>query len=105
MTTVVFLLFLFNVRGVVSDPTGRPVPGAIVACGAQTQTTDSTGAFELPNPCDATITKAGFAPAKISLKETNQITLALATASDRVLVTATGAPIALDEAGVAADVF
>jgi vitamin B12 transporter len=105
MTTVVFLLFLFNVRGVVSDPTGRPVPGATVACGTEIQTTDSMGAFELPNSCEATIAKAGFAPAKVSLKETNQITLALATTSDRVLVTATGAPIALDEAGVAADVF
>ncbi len=34
-----------------------------------------------------------------------QITLALAPSSDRVVVTATGAPLALDEAGVAATVF
>ena len=105
MPTAVFFLFLSLVRGVVSDPTGRPVPGVTVACGTETKTTDATGAFELPNPCEATITKAGFAPAKVSLKEINQITLALAPASDRVLVTASGAPVALEEAGVAADVF
>ena len=34
MTTLFYFLFLsFNVRGVVSDPSGRPVEGAQVACG------------------------------------------------------------------------
>ena len=108
MATAVFWLFLFTVRGVVSDPTGRPVPGATVACGTQAseiQTTDAAGAFELPDACEATISKEGFATAKVSLAETNRITLALAPTSDRVVVTATGSPVSLDEAGVAADVF
>ncbi len=105
MTIVVILFLLFEVRGVVSDPTGRPVPGAVVACGTETKTTDSAGAFEMANPCEASITKPGFAPTKVSLSATSNITLALAPASDRVVVTATGAPVALEEAGVAADVF
>ena len=106
MTTAVFLLFLFEVRGVVSDPTGRPVEGAQVACGTEIHSTDSNGAFEMPSACEATITKPGFAPAKVSLGAAeSQITLALAPSSDRVVVTATGAPLALDEAGVAATIF
>ncbi len=95
------------VRGVViHDPTGRPVPGVTVACGTETKTTDSTGAFEAPQSVRSHHhQRPGFAPVKVSLNETNQITLALAPASDRVLVTASGAPVALEEAGVAADVF
>ena len=109
MTAAVFLLFLFQVRGVVSDPAGRPVQGAQVACGTEIHSTDSTGAFEMPSACEATITKPGFAPAKVALGAIDpngaQITLALAPSSDRVVVTATGAPLALEEAGVAATVF
>jgi vitamin B12 transporter len=92
-------------RGIVSDPTGRPVEGAQVACGTEIHFTDSAGAFEMPKPCEATITKPGFAPAKISLGDESKITLALAPTSDRVVVTATGAPLTLEEAGVAATVF
>lgn len=110
MTTAVFplllLQLLFQVRGVVSDPTGQPVPGATVTCATETQSTDATGAFELPKPCDATIAKPGFAAQKVSLAgANNSITLQLAPTSDRVVVTATGSPVALEEAGVAADVF
>ena len=60
-TTLFFFLFLFNVRGVVSDPSGRPAEGAQVACGSETKTTDAHGVFDLPRACDATITKPGFA--------------------------------------------
>ena len=55
------------------------------------------------------MTKPGFAPAKVSLVSSEaagiKFTLALAPTSDRVLVTATGAPLSLEEAGVAATVF
>ncbi len=109
MTTAVFLLFLFEVRGVVSDPTGHPVEGAQAACGTEIHSTDSNGAFEMPSACEATITKPGFAPAKVLLgditPDVSQITLALAPSSDRVVVTATGAPVTLEQAGVAATVF
>ena len=60
----------------------------------------------MPAACEATVTKAGFAPLKVALGGTvNQITLALAPSSDRVVVTATGSPVTLEEAGVAATVF
>ena len=103
--TVFFLLF--QVRGVVSDPTGRPVEGAQVACSAATVQTNSAGEFELAQPCEATITKSGFAPAKAALSESksNAITLGLANASDQVVVTASGAPVPIEQAGVAATVF
>ena len=111
MPTLVLYLFFqaqgLKVGGVVSDPSGRPVQGARVACGTETETTNARGEFELAQPCDATITKPGFAPAKVAIaaSKDNQITLALAPASERVIVTATGSPVALEDAGVAADVF
>lgn len=103
-----FLFLLLSiVRGVVLDPAGRPVEGAKIACGAETSATDSHGAFEFPKPCVATIDKAGFAPKTAALTEARdaEITLALAPMSDRVLVTASGSPVAIEEAGVAATVF
>ena len=106
-TTLFFLLFLFNVRGVVSDPSGRPVEGAQVACGSDTKTTDAHGAFDIPRACEATVTKPGFSDVHVGLTESgeNSIKLALATASDRVVVTATGAALPVEDAGVATDIF
>ncbi len=113
MSTLVLFLFFqaqgLKVGGVVSDPSGRPVQGAQVACGTgtETETTNDRGEFELAQPCNATITKAGFAAAKVAVaaSKDNHITLGLASASERVIVTATGTPVALEEAGVAADIF
>src|SRR5689334_13840812 len=106
-TTIFFYLLMFQVRGVVSDSSGRPVEGAHIACGAETKTTDARGAFELTRACDATVTKPGFAEQQVPLSATseNSIRLGLASASDRVVVTATRAPLAVEESGVAADVF
>ena len=105
MNTAVLLVFLFQASGIVVDPFGRPVSGATVSCATETQTTDQAGAFNLPRVCEATVSRSGFADRKVSLSEINRIELQLAPASDSVLVTATGAPVALEEAGVAADVF
>jgi len=107
MSPVFVFLLLSLVRGVVLDPAGRPVEGAKIACGAETSTTNSRGAFEFQKPCTATVEKSGFEPKTIALSDTKEteITLALASLSDHVLVTATGAPIAMEEAGVAANVF
>jgi outer membrane cobalamin receptor len=95
------------VRGEVFDPAGRPVAGAKVACGPETSTTDSRGHFELPHACLATVEKAGFAAKTVALTDAHdaQISLKLAPVSDRVLVTAASAPVAIEEAGVAATVF
>ena len=109
MTPFLFLLLFFDVRGVVLDPTSRPIPAAQVSCGSDSVSTDSRGRFEFPmkNDCDAVVAKPGFATKNTHLSQSsdNQVTLSLAPASDRVVVTATGAPVALEEAGVAADVF
>jgi vitamin B12 transporter len=106
MTPTLVLFLFFQATGTVSDPAGRPVEGAQVACGTEAHSTDSTGAFTMPSACEATITKPGFAPAKVALgSSAAQITLALAPTSDRVVVTATGSPLTLEEAGVAATVF
>jgi vitamin B12 transporter len=107
MSSAFLFLLLSIVRGVVVDPTGRPIEGAKIACGSETSTTDSHGAFEFLKPCVATIEKQGFAPKTASLTEAKEaeITLALASLTDRVLVTASGSPIAIEDAGVAATVF
>ena len=108
MAPTFFLLLLFNVRGVVTDPTALPVQGAKVVCGPETTLTGADGQFELSGAsCDATVTKDGFATQTVRLDESrdNRVTLRLAPTSDRVVVTATGAPVAVEEAGVAADDF
>src|ERR1700692_3206021 len=107
MTPAFLFLLLSLVRGVILDPAGRPVEGAKIACGTETSITDSRGHFEFQKACVATIEKPGFARKTVALNDTRdaEITLALASISDRVLVTAAGAPIAMDEAGVAANIF
>ena len=107
MTITLFLFLFFDVRGIVSDPSGRPVEGAQVACGSETKTTDAHGAFDLPHACEATFTKNGFAEKRVALSESgdNPVKLELAAASDRVVVTATRTPISVEESGVATDVF
>jgi hypothetical protein len=44
--TPFLLLLLSIVRGVVLDPTGRPVEGAKIARGLETSSTDLSGHFE-----------------------------------------------------------
>ena len=107
MIATFFLFLFFNVRGIVSDPAGRPVEGAQVACGPETTTSDAQGNFDLPHACEATVTKSGFADKHVGLADSgdNQVKLELAAASDRVVVTATRAALPIEESGVAADVF
>lgn len=109
MPHLIFLLFLFSdIRGVVLDPTSRPVAGARVQCGGGETTTDAAGYFTVSSveTCAATVTKAGFAARKIELdsRRANAVTLSLAIMSDYVTVSATRAPLTLDEAGVAATI-
>jgi vitamin B12 transporter len=107
MTPAFLFLLLSLVRGVILDPAGRAVEGAKIACGTETSITDSRGRFEFQKACVATIEKPGFARKTVALTDTRdaEITLALASISDRVLVTAAGSPIAMDEAGVVANIF
>src|SRR5260370_7700979 len=64
MTITLFLLLFFDVRGVVLDPSARPVEGAEIACGAETSTTNARGEFSFASAqsCDATIKKSAFPP-------------------------------------------
>ncbi len=109
MPQLIFLLFLFSdIRGVVLDPSNRPVAGARIACGSREAITDSEGRFALSDieSCKATVTKEGFAARETELDShgDNAVTLSLAVRSEYVTVSATRAPVTLDEAGVAATV-
>ena len=95
-------------HGVVLDPTARPIQDAKVICGSETTATNARGEFEISSSgCEAKISKDGFAPQSIAPGGGNDVsvTLALAPTSDRVVVTATGSPVSIDEAGVSASVF
>jgi vitamin B12 transporter len=110
LTSIIFILSLmFDIKGTVVDPMGMPVPDARVVCNSTSVITDSTGTFTIPSneTCEATITKAGFASQRLSVRpgEENKVALELASVSERVVVTATGAPVALEEAGVAASII
>src|SRR5579862_31996 len=106
--TPFFLLLAFHVRGVVVDPAARPVEGAKVACGSETVVTNDRGEFDFAGAtgCEAAVSKDGFATKRLELDDSKdqRVTLALAAASDRVVVTATGAPVPIEEAGVSANV-
>ena len=79
MTITLFLyLLFFQVPAAVPDPKGQPADGGQVACGSETKTSDAHQASDFPSVCKT---------------------------SDRVVVTATRAPLAAEESGVAADVF
>jgi vitamin B12 transporter len=107
--TTLFLFLAMHVRGVVVDPAARPVEGAKVSCGPETVTTDAHGQFDFPDAgrCDVIVTKDGFGQKNVRIDDSreNSIALALAPASDRVVVTATGSPVAIEEAGVSASVY
>jgi vitamin B12 transporter len=107
MTPFLFLSFLFQIHGTVVDPSGRPVEGAQVSCGTETATTNSSGVFEVAQSCQAKVEKPGFATATTAMdfSKENHIALSLSTQSDRVTVSATGAPLLLEEAGVSATIF
>ncbi|MGH9646198.1 MAG: TonB-dependent receptor plug domain-containing protein, partial [Bryobacteraceae bacterium] len=79
MTATLFLyLLFFQVPGAVSDPNGQPAGGAKVVCGSETKSTDPHEVPDFPQVCKT---------------------------SDAVVVTATRAPLAVEESGVAAAVF
>ncbi len=108
MTPFYFLFLLFNARGVVMDPAARPIQDATVVCGAETTTTNARGEFEISRAgCDAKISKDGFAPQTVALIDGKEatVTMKLAPTSDRVVVTATGSPVTIEDAGVSASVF
>ncbi len=110
MTLFLYFALLFSVRGVVSDPSNRPIEGARVSCGDTSTKTDERGQFSLEATapgCMLTIAKVGF----LGVTETaspdaeGKFELSLAPRSERVVVSATRSPILLEEAGVSASVI
>jgi outer membrane cobalamin receptor len=98
-----------EVRGVVVDPSSRPVPNATVECGGGQTTTDAEGRFALDRtgPCTASVRRAGFETAIVAIEPGKEIRVLLTIASlnDRVVVSATRTPTTIEESGVAASVF
>jgi vitamin B12 transporter len=76
--TLFFYLLFFQVPGSVSDPNGQPAGSAKVVCGSETKSTDPHEVPDFPSVCKT---------------------------SESVVVTATRAPLAIEESGVAAEVF
>jgi vitamin B12 transporter len=102
--------FAGQVRGVVVDPSSRPVPNAVVRCGDTKTETDSSGRFQFDTPaaCDASVDRDGFDAAAIRLEPGGgevQVRLEISRRSDRVVVSATRTPTTLEESGVSANVF
>jgi len=79
MTAILFLyLLFFQAPGAESNPSGQPADVAPAACGSETKSTDPHEVPDFPSVCKT---------------------------SDRVVVTATRAPLAVEESGVATEVF
>ncbi len=96
----------FGADGVVVDPSGRPIPGARVACAGDSAITGPDGRFSLPNTgaCEAAVSAPGFQTVRIQLAPEVRIELAIAALSERVVVSATRRETTVEEAGVAASV-
>src|SRR5947209_7796284 len=97
-----------RITGIVVDPSGRPVPDAVVECAANKATTAADGHFVVDGPasCDAVIRKTGFDKASVRIEAGRDVRIALSIApvNEQIVVSATRAPIALEEAGVSATV-
>lgn len=101
--------FALSARGVVLDPSSRPVPSAVVECDGHRTVTNIEGRFEIdvPQACDAAIGSEGFEKANARLEPGiyTTVRLTLARRSDRVVVSATRTPTTIEESGVSANVF
>ncbi len=97
-----------QISGIVVDPSGRAVPGAKVECAGHAATTGPDGRFAVEDVavCDALVAKPGFDKATVKLDAGHdvRITLSIAPVNQQVVVSATRAPIALEESGVSATV-
>lgn len=98
-----------SLSGIVKDPQGRSVPGAVLTLFSQTgaaggaTTSDSTGGFRFEGLAEGDyllhVTASGFAPfiaedihLTASAVETHEVALQLAGVRDQVVVTASGTP-------------
>ncbi|HEY1205745.1 MAG: TonB-dependent receptor [Bryobacteraceae bacterium] len=96
-------------EGVVVDPSGRPIQHARVACAGLSAETEASGHFsiEIGGPCRATVSASGFETKQVELVPATpaHIQLAIASRSERVVVTATRHETDIAEAGAASSVI
>ncbi len=116
------LLFLFSIlapallragetqiKGIVLDPAARPVADASVDCGGVRTSTRADGIFVVNGVerCAAVIWHEGFEKLRADLTAggENRLRLSISRLSDGVVVSATRAPVSLEESGVSATVL
>ncbi len=107
-TLFLYFALLISVRGVVVDPSARPIEGARVSCGDASTRTDDHGNFVLDAPADCTLTiaKLGFLGVTQPAAEGEaKIEMSIAPKNERVVVSATRSPILIEEAGISATIF
>ncbi|MGQ9634047.1 MAG: TonB-dependent receptor [Bryobacteraceae bacterium] len=96
-------------EGIITDPSGAAVRGAVVECDGHRAVSALDGSFRLASPgaCQARVQAAGFEPESVQLTPAApaSIRLRLAGVSQTVVVTATRHPASLEESGVAGSVF
>ncbi|AUX48599.1 carboxyl-terminal processing protease [Sorangium cellulosum] len=90
------------IRGVVLDPDGRPIPGAVVSCREEpsvTATADAEGRFELPaeaDGCDAIASHPQFGdaePTRVAAGRDNVLRLTSAGVIEGEVVDESGRPV------------
>jgi vitamin B12 transporter len=98
-----------RISGVVLDPSQRPIDSAEVDCAGRRVATDVTGRFVIEgvDRCDASVSKSGFQTAQqpLTAGALAQVTLAIASLSETVVVTATRTPTTIEESGISASVI
>ncbi|MGE5644877.1 MAG: TonB-dependent receptor [Acidobacteriota bacterium] len=99
----------YGADGIVVDPSGRPVPGARVACANLTTQTGADGRFTLASTrsCRASIAAEGFETLEVELAPDApvRVELGIARLAERVVVSATRRETTPEQAGVAATVL
>ncbi len=97
-----------SISGTVADPSGRPISGAHIACNGRVAATAEDGRFTVEGvpSCDAVVISPGFSDARVQLETGRdaRIVLAISPLNQQVIVSATRAPVALEEAGASATV-
>src|SRR5271165_2295629 len=99
-------LLALAIRGLVVDPSHRPVEGARVECAGHTTFTNADGRFSFPtdDSCQARIVKAGFQTATPALPASSVTELAIQGPSENVVVSAIRSQTTTEQAAVAASV-
>jgi len=87
MKAIIAVFLLLTVRGVVKDPNGAPVAGAVVTIDAARAVTDTSGAFAIESAHDGTlhVTHAGFQAANVPAAGNVEVTMRPAL-SDSIVV-------------------